>query len=194
MKKVLVCLLMSAFLLMLASCGEEKTADPATSKVPELTVATEQQEKQTEEETESRIEEATEPITEKSTEEITEKTTEEITEDPSKSEVTLEGENEYFIISDIDTSECEYENGYYSGKVYFNSHTTQKYIDVYGEYFYREITFSFYSEDGTLVADETTWENCVYNREYTHDSYTYVMFASKKPITEIKVSKIVLSK
>ena len=70
---------------------------------------------------------------------------------PTPESVTLEGENEYMIVDAIDISDCTLENGYFSGMMTFTSHTTQKYIDEYGDYFYRQIYFGFYNENGDLL-------------------------------------------
>ena len=117
------------------------------------------------------------------------------TENAEKSdEVTLDADNDYFIISDIDFSECTYENGYFKGYIKYNSHTTNKYVEKYDNYFFREIYFGFYNENGTLVEEESTWNNYIYAREYESDESTYVIVGSSTPIKEVKVTKIVLSK
>ena len=110
---------------------------------------------------------------------------------PSPEPVTLEGESEYMIVDAIDISGCTLENGYFSGMMTFTSHTTQKYIDEYGDYFYRQIYFGFYNENGELVGDEVAQDNCVYDREYVWESSTYVMFSTNSPISSVKVLKIV---
>ncbi len=112
----------------------------------------------------------------------------------SSMQVTLQPDNEYMIISDIDTSECEQADGYFSGFITFNSKTTQKYVDEYNDYFYRQIYFGFYSEDGELIGDEIAQNNYVYSREYTSEESAYVMVSSTKDVFEVKVLKIVLEK
>ncbi len=106
--------------------------------------------------------------------------------------VTLEADNEYYTISEIDFSDCKYEDGLFSGYIKFHEHTTQKYIDEYSEYFYRRIFFGFYAENGRLVTEESAQSNCVYSREYQEDDSNYVVFTSNSPITEVKVTKIVI--
>ena len=110
---------------------------------------------------------------------------------PTPESVTLEGENEYMLVDAIDISDCTLENGYFSGMMTFTSHTTQKYIDEYGDYFYRQIYFGFYNENGDLVGDEVAQDNCVYDREYVWENSTYVMISTKSPISAVKVLKIV---
>ena len=85
-------------------------------------------------------------------------------------------------------------DGYFSGFITFNSKTTQKYVDEYNDYFYRQIYFGFYSEDGELIGDEIAQNNYVYSREYTSEESAYVMVSSTKDVFEVKVLKIVLEK
>ncbi len=120
--------------------------------------------------------------------ETTEKT------DPQNEQITLEPDNEYMIISNIDISSCKNEEGYFSGEMTFTSKTTQKYVDEYDEYFYRQIYFGFYNEKGDLVGDEIAQNNYIYSREYISEESTYVMVSSKYDIVEAKVLKIVCEK
>ena len=114
--------------------------------------------------------------------------------DNSSDEVTLQPDNEYMIISNIDISECTQSDGYFSGFITFTSKTTQKYVDEYDDYFYRQIYFGFYNEDGELVGDEVVQNNYLYSREYTEEDSDYVLVSSKKTISEVKVLKIVIEK
>lgn len=125
------------------------------------------------------------------TEELNEENTESTTPNDT---VTLESDNEYVQVTAIDFSNCVYEDGYFIGNVSYIVHTTDKYVAEYDEYFYRQIYFGFYNEDGDLVGDTITQANYIYSREYTAENETYVMIASTKPITEVKVIKIVCEK
>lgn len=108
--------------------------------------------------------------------------------------ITLNSNNEYFQISSIDFSKCTYNNGTFSGTVYFTSTTKRKYVEKYDEYFYRTIYFGFYDEEGNLINTEITQNNYLYSSEYTQEENTYVIFSSHKPIANVKVLKIVIEK
>lgn len=108
--------------------------------------------------------------------------------------VTFEPDNEYIKITSIDTSACKHENGYYSGNLYYVVETTQKYIDEYGDYFFREFYFGFYNEKGVLVGEEITHLNCSYDRPYVSEGRGYVLFQSQYNISEVKLLKIVCYK
>ena len=111
-----------------------------------------------------------------------------------KDSVTLQADNEYYIISGLDYSECKYEDNYYSGYVYFNSHTTEKYVETYKEYFYRKIYFEIIDITGETVGTDTTFDNYIYDEEYTSQGSAYINIRSKNPIKEVKINKIELLK
>ena len=114
--------------------------------------------------------------------------------DSQNDQITLDPDNEYMIISNIDISSCKNEDGYFSGEITFTSKTTQKYVDEYNEYFYRQIYFGFYNENGDLVGDEIAQNNYIYSREYISEESTYVIVSSKYDIVEARVLKIVCEK
>lgn len=124
-------------------------------------------------------------------------TTDELGTNSNKEEagqLILESDNEYMVISSIDISSCEHTDGYFSGEMTYISQTTQKYVDEYDDYFYRQIYFGFYNANGDLVGEEIAQNNYTYSREYTSEESTYVMVASKEEIVEAKVLKIVCEK
>lgn len=108
--------------------------------------------------------------------------------------ITLNSDNGYFQISSIDFSKCTYDNETFSGTIYFTSTTKQSYVETYSKYFYRTIYFGFYDEDDNLVNTEIVQNNYLYSREYTQEENSYVSFSSHKPITNVKVIKIVIEK
>lgn len=108
--------------------------------------------------------------------------------------ITLEPDNEYMKISGIDISDCKMSDGYFQGTITYIAHTTQKYVDKYDDYFFRQVYFGFYNENGDLVGEEFSQDNHVYSREYTNENSVYVYVTSSKTITEVKVTKIVIEK
>ena len=117
-----------------------------------------------------------------------------VTEQGNKEIITLNPENEYMKVHSIDTSSCEYEDGYFSGEISFISDTTEKYVEEYDEYYYREIYFGFYNINGELVGEEVAQNNYIYSREYTTENTTNVLVSSKHEISDVKVLKIVCEK
>lgn len=109
-------------------------------------------------------------------------------------QIVLEPDNPYVEVSNIDFSSCKYENGYFTGEMCYTSHTTQKYVDEYNDYFYRQIYFGFYDESGNLVGDEISQDNYLYSREYTYSSTDHVMVATNRKIFKVEVLKIVCEK
>ena len=112
-------------------------------------------------------------------------------EDEPHKTITLEPDNEYMKVSSIDISNCKLEDGYFSGTMTYISETTQKYIDEYGDYGYRQIYFRFYNENGDLVGDDIDQNNCVYDREYVWQGEAYVMFSCASDVSKVEVYKIV---
>lgn len=126
---------------------------------------------------------------------LTQSSTETENESDAKTEqIVLEPDNPYVEVSDIDFSSCKYENGYFTGEISYTSHTTQKYVDEYNDYFYRQIYFGFYDESGNLVGDEIFQDNYLYSREYTYSGTDYVMVATNDEISKVEVLKIVCEK
>lgn len=109
-------------------------------------------------------------------------------------QIVLEPDNPYVEVSNIDFSSCKYENGYFTGEMSYTSHTTQKYVDEYNDYFYRQIYFGFYDESGNLVGDEISQDNYLYSREYTYSSTDHVMVSTNGKISKVEVLKIVCKK
>ena len=96
-------------------------------------------------------------------------------EDASPQTITLEADNDYMIISSIDISDCKLEDGYFKGKMTFVSKTTQKYVDEYNDYAFRQIFFEFFDENGDLVGSDVAQNNYIYEREYVWNGEAYVM-------------------
>lgn len=97
-------------------------------------------------------------------------------------------------VSNIDFSECEWSDRYFSGKIYYTSHTKQEYVDKYGEYFYRQIVLGLYDADGNLRGEEYVQDNYIYDRDYIWDDWTYVLTSSNAEITDVRVEKIIIEK
>lgn len=141
---------------------------------------------------------ATDQSTNQSADQSSDVSSEQLTDEPEEKEedephktITLEPDNEYMKVSLIDISDCKLEDGYFSGTMTYVSETTQKYIDEYYDYGYRQIYFRFYNENGDLLGDAISQNNCVYDREYVWDGQVYVSFSTKYDVAEVKVYKIV---
>lgn len=114
--------------------------------------------------------------------------------DSGKDTVILEADNKYMEIGSIDISQCEYEDGWFSGHIYFIQRTTQAYVDEYDDYFYRQVYIGFYNTQGELVSEEIAQNNYIYSREYVSEEDEYVLFATSKEVVEAKVLKIAIKK
>lgn len=114
-------------------------------------------------------------------------------EDVSTQTITLEADNDYMIISSIDISDCKLEDSYFKGNMTFVSKTTQKYVDEYNDYVFRQIFFEFFDENGDLIGSDVAQNNYIYEREYVWTGETYVMIRTNHNVSEVKVVKIVCS-
>lgn len=165
MKKLLAILLAAIMLLSATACNKQAT-DQSTSQ-------------------------SADQSSDISSEQLTDEPEEKEEDEPHKT-ITFETDNEYMEITSIDTSECTWEDGQYSGWISYVITTKQKYIDEYfDDYRGRQIYFGFYTEDGELVGDSIDRSNLIYDREYTRENRAYVSISSKHNISEVKVLKFV---
>lgn len=105
--------------------------------------------------------------------------------------VTLQPDNEYYTVTDLDFSKCKYENGYFSGQIYFNITTTDKYVEKYNDYGYIKIFFEFIDSENKVVAVESIWKAYLYEEDIEQD-YDHFMVESKNPIKDVKIKKLEL--
>ena len=112
----------------------------------------------------------------------------------SDEQIILGPGNEYMVITNIDFSDCEWNDHYFSGNIYYTSNTKQAYVDNFSDYLFRQIVFGLYYADGNLRGEEYVQNNYIYDREYIWDDWTYVMISANAEIADVRVEKIIIEK